>query len=129
MDVRTVTAAAALGLFLSGSTGCATHRASSAAEPAPEDVTLEVDNHNWSDVLLYVVHDGSTSRFTQVTAAKSASLLIPSYLVGSNGIVRFVAHRIGGLDDYYSPSVSVRTGQTIALTLEGQLEMSSIGVW
>jgi hypothetical protein len=29
----------------------------------------------------------------------------------------------------YSPLVSVRLGQTIALTLEAQLGMSSIGVW
>ena len=111
------------------STACAGRHASSVAEPPPEDVTLEVDNHNWADVLLYVVHDGSTTRFLQVTATQSASVTIPSRLVGANGIVRFVAHRIGGLDDYYSPSVSVRTGQTIALTLEGQLGMSSIGVW
>lgn len=129
MSVRTVTAAATFAFCLAVSAGCAGHRTSSPGAPAPEDVVLEVDNHNWSDVLLYVVHDGSTTRFAQITAARSASIPIPSYLVGSNGIVRFVAHRIGGLDDYFSPSVSVRTGQTIALTLEGQLEMSSIGVW
>lgn len=132
MNARAV-AGAVFSLFLAISMACGGHHRSSApeptSEPAPEDVILQVDNHNWADVLLYVVHDGSTTRFLQVTATKSASVAIPSRLVGSNGMVRFIAHRIGGQDDYYSPAVSVRTGQTIALTLEGQLKMSSIGVW
>ena len=129
MNVRTVAGSAAITLCLMVSSACAGHHGSQAVEPAQQDVVLEVDNHNWADILLYVVHDGTTSRFLQITGAKSASVTIPSRLVGSNGIVSFVAHRIGGLDDYYSPAVSIRTGQTIALTLEGQLKMSSIGVW
>jgi len=109
--------------------GCSGHHPAPAFQPPQQDVVLEVDNHNWSDVQLYIMHDGATTRFLQVTAAKSASVTIPSRLIGSNGMVRFIAHRIGGLDDYYSPEVSVRTAQTVALTLEGQLNMSSVGVW
>lgn len=129
MNVRTVAGSAAITLFLVLSAACAGRHGSSEPEPAQPDVVLEVDNHNWADVLLYVVHDGTATRFLQITGAKSASVTIPSRLVGANGVVRFIAHRIGGLDDYYSPAVSVRTGQTISLTLEGQLKMSSVGVW
>lgn len=118
----------ACGYLLTTLTACVGQHAHTDAVTA-DDATLEVDNHNWSDVLLYIVHDGSTTRFAEVTATKSASIPIPYYLVGADGIVSFVAHRIGGYDDYYSPSVSLRTGQTIALTLEGTLAMSSIGVW
>jgi hypothetical protein len=103
MNVRTVSGSAATTICLLLSSACSHRQASPAAEPAQEDVVLEVDNHNWADVLLYVVHDGSTTRLVQVTGAKSASITIPSRLVGSNGNVSFVAHRIGGLDDYYSP--------------------------
>lgn len=128
MKTRTITALV-LSLYIAIFTACVHHHGPQDAESAPEDVTLAVDNHNWADVLLYVVHDGTSTRFLQVTATQSTSVAIPSRLVGADGIVRFIAHRIGGLDDYYSPSVSVRTGQKIALTLEGQLKMSSIGVW
>ncbi len=121
--------ASTLVLCMAFAPACVGRHASQAAEPPPTDVVLEVDNHNWADVLLYVVHDGSTTRFAQVTATRSTSIAIPARLVGADGIVQFIAHRIGGLDDYYSPAVSVRTGQTIELTLEGQLKMSSIGVW
>jgi hypothetical protein len=40
---------------------------------APEPVVLEVENHNWADVVLYVVHDGVQTRFTQVAAAHNVA--------------------------------------------------------
>ena len=94
-----------------------------------DDIVLEVENRNWSDVVLYVVHDGSTTRFMSVTAARTQTVPIAPRFIGTTGVVRFIAHRVGGDDDYYSPSVSVRTGGTIALTLQPELSMSSIGVW
>jgi hypothetical protein len=97
---------------------------------APADpLVLEVDNHNWSDVLIYIVHDGTSTRFLDLTAAKSATQEIPGRLVGSNGMLQFLVHRIGGVDDYLSPVVSVRTGFTVSLTLESDLRRSSLGVW
>ena len=107
--------------------GCAVH------QPQPEAsmsaIVLEVENRNWSDIVLYVVHDGTTTRFISVTAAKTQTVPMDSRFIGAGGVVRFIAHRVGGDDDYYSPSVSVRTGNTIALTLQPELNMSSIGVW
>src|SRR5437762_4222899 len=46
------------------------------AEPEavpPTPVVLEVENHNWADVVLYVLHDGIQTRFAQVAAAHNAS--------------------------------------------------------
>jgi hypothetical protein len=94
-----------------------------------DDLTLEVANNNWSDVIIYLVHDGRRNRFTQVTAARSTSIAIPARYVSSNGSVQIVAHRIGGNDAYVSPVVSVRMGHTVALTLESSLARSTVGVW
>ena len=47
---------------------------------APEPVVLEVENHNWADVVLYVLHDGVQTRFPQVAAAHSVSIEIPTRL-------------------------------------------------
>lgn len=131
MYVRTLAACAALLLA-----GC---RARGAAEAPPltgdqpvsidDELVLEVSNNNWSDVVIYMVHDGRRTRFTVVTAARSASVAIPTRFVSSNGTVQFVAHRIGGNDEYVSPAVSVRLGHTVALTLESNLVRSSVGVW
>jgi hypothetical protein len=92
-------------------------------------VTLEVENHNWSDVVLFIIHDGRTHRFAQIAAAKDGSFEIPPRLLGDQGIIRLGLHRVGGRDDYRTEVVSVRTGDTIRLTIEGKLEHSSIGVW
>jgi hypothetical protein len=90
---------------------------------------LEVENHNWSDVVLFIVHDGRTNRFAQIAAAKDASFEIPPRFLGDQGTISLGLHRVGGRDDYRTESVSVRTGNTIHLTIEGKLEHSSIGVW
>lgn len=108
---------------------CAAHHADPNPSPNDDDLVLQVDNHNWSDVLIYILHDGKQTRFLEVTGARSVAQPVPPRLVSSNGTIRLLVHRIGGLDDYLSPTVSVRGGRTIALTLEGQLHMSTVGVW
>ena len=121
----------ALALTLAAS-GCAHRRAIPDDDAAiPDDaLVLEVDNHNWSDVLIWIQHDGQRSRFITVNAAKSTTEPIPAYMVSSDGTLSLIAHRIGGGNDYYySPKVSVRTGYTVRFTLEDNLQRSSVGVW
>jgi hypothetical protein len=133
LSVRSnVSACLAMSLLL---VGCAHHRSLDSspilAEPQPitGPIVLEVENHNWSDVVLFVIHDGRTQRLAQIAAARDASFEIPSHLIGDQGLIRLGLHRIGGRDDYRTETVSVRTGNTIRLTIEGKLEHSSIGVW
>lgn len=118
---------------LAAAVGCASHsRGVPAAEPSiPDDVlVLEVDNHNWSDVLIWIQHDGRRSRFITVNAARTATEPIPATMVSSDGTLSLIAHRIGGGNDYYySPRISVRTGYTVRFTLEDNLQRSSVGVW
>lgn len=123
--------------------GCASRHPRAAEQPLPDNVlVLEVENHNWSDVLIYVIHDGTRSRFLEVSAAKTMTEPIPARFVGANGILRLLIHRIGGADDsvllvrrsgvsddYLTPAVSVRTGNTVSLTLESDLQRSTLGVW
>jgi len=96
---------------------------------APEPVVLEVENHNWADVVLYVVHDGVQTRFTQVAAAHNVSIEIPPRLQGQMGVIRIAARRIGGTDSYVSQAISVRGSTAVRLTIESSLNHSSIGVW
>ena len=106
----------------------------------PEDITpelpseapsviLEVQNNNWADVIIYVVHDGQRSRLNSVTATKNSSLVIPPNMIGQVGNLQLIARRVGGNDRYVSQPISVRTGTTIVLTLESDLKRSSVAVW
>ncbi len=132
-----------VGLGLVAVAACASGQSRRVEQPLPDDVlVLEVDNHNWSDVLIYIIHDGMRSRFVEVSAAKSVTERIPASLVGTDGMLRLLVHRIGGpdnsvitvrrtgaSDDFLTPAVSVRTGATVSLTLESNLQRSSLGVW
>jgi hypothetical protein len=92
-------------------------------------VTLQVQNNNWADVIIYVVHDGQRSRLNSVTATKNSSIVIPPNMIGQVGNLQLVARRVGGNDRYVSQPISVRTGTTIVLTLESDLKRSSVAVW
>jgi uncharacterized protein YceK len=102
-------------------------------EPAPvvlaSPVTLEVENHNWADVVLYLLHDGVQTRFTQVAAAHSLSIEIPENLQGQMRIIRIAARRIGGSDSYVSQAISLRGNSAVRFTIESNLNHSSVGVW
>ena len=102
-------------------------------EPPPVElagpVTLEVENHNWADVVLYVVHDGVQTRFTQVAAAHNLSIEIPERLQGQMGVIRIAARRIGGTDSYVSQAISLRGNSAVRFTIESNLNRSSVGVW
>jgi broad specificity phosphatase PhoE len=103
---------------------------SEAEAPQPaESVVLEVENHNWSDIVVYVSHDGIVTRLTQVTANTNTSVPVPSYLVGSLGVLRLGVRRIGGTDSYASEPISIRTGSTLRLTVESRVATSSVAVW
>lgn len=102
-------------------------------EPAPAlvagPVTLEIENHNWADVVLYVLHDGVQTRFTQVAAAHNLSIEIPERLQGQMGVIRIAARRIGGTDSYVSQAISLRGNSAVRFTIESNLNRSSVGVW
>ena len=92
---------------------------------APEPVVLEVENHNWADVVLYVLHDGVQTRFPQVAAAHNVSIEIPARLQGQMGVIRIAARRIGGTDSYVSQAISLRGSSAVRLTIESSLNHSS----
>lgn len=95
----------------------------------PDPVVLEVENHNWADVELYIVHDGVQTRFTQVAGAHDLSIEIPAKLQGQMGVIRLAARRIGGNDSFVSQEISLRGNSAVRFTIESSLSRSSVGVW
>src|SRR5688500_11021963 len=96
---------------------------------ATQTVILDVQNHNWADVIIYVVHDGRRTRLNTVRATRTTSLIIPANMIGQAGNLQLIARRVGAYDRYISPSVSIRTGSTVVLTLESDLKRSTVAVW
>ncbi len=113
--------------------GCSSNKNASSLENIPElvaqPVILEVENHNWADVVVYLIVDGRRHRFMEVGGTKDDEKAIPVNRQGTMGQLSFAIHRIGSQDEYRTETVSIRTGRTIRLTLESNLVRSSISVF
>jgi hypothetical protein len=141
LAARSLVRLTVLPLFaLASVSACAHHRAPPADGVAAGDyaaaddldaqpVVLEFENNNWADVVLYIVHDGQTSRLLLVTATHTGEVGIPPHLQGQGGLFRIIVKRVGGRDMYTSDPISLRTGHTVHLTIESDIARSSIGVW
>jgi hypothetical protein len=129
-----VTAGRGIVLLLFGlGAAPACHHARHDDQPTPDqppaDVPLEVDNHNWLDVVIYVVHDGERSRVGIVNASSQSSFVLPARLVGQGHELRLLGHPIGGEGGTLTETVTVQPGQYIQWTLESDLSRSAIGVY
>jgi hypothetical protein len=115
--------------------GLACHHAGGEAThpPAPSDSTtdvpLEVANHNWLDVIIYVVRDGHPMRIGIASASSSASFTLPARLLDQGRELRLWGRPIGGTGGTLTESVVVQPGQWVEWTLESDLDRSAIGVY
>jgi len=113
-----------------GVVNCHHAPAPSALAPASaEPLVLEIENHNWSDVNIFVLHDGRQNRLGTAIAAKDATMIIPPQYQGDTHNFQLVLYRIGGKDSFTSQTLTNMTGNTVRLTIESKLEHSSVGVW
>jgi hypothetical protein len=112
--------------------GASCHRASDDRDVSPSetgDVPLEVINHNWLDVTIFVVRDGQPARIGTAHASSAASFVLPARLIGQGGEIRLWGRPIGGSAGTLSETVVVQPGQWIEWTLESDLSRSAIGVY
>jgi hypothetical protein len=113
-----------LGLCLAvvGMSGCA------AKAPPSDDgfggpVTVEVVNHNWSAINVYVMTDGTVARIAMVTSQATAEQELP--LGVAAGRVRIMIDPIGSRVGYLTDWISVAPGQHIRLRVENELRLTS----
>jgi hypothetical protein len=115
---------ATAGCFLSRR-GARAHREASA--PAGE-IALHVTNHNYLDVVIYVLHDGQATRVGTVTGSSSLLLFIPVRLLGMGHDLQLLGDPIGSPDFARTETLIIEPGQYIEWTLETDLRRSSVGV-
>lgn len=97
--------------------------------PIPEFVYVTVENHNFNDVIIWLVQpDGMTSRIGTVTGSSNAVLKFRGiYIVG--GGLQLIARPIGGRQAVRSERFSVQPGQQVSWTIETSLQRSSLAVY
>jgi hypothetical protein len=118
-----------LALALLGPSGCARPGVESGAgSESRAEIALVVENHHWSDVIVYLLHDGVVDRIGLATAVKTSTFIIPSRRLGPAGLVRLRGHPVGAPDDHTTEAFLVQPGQEIVWTLESDLARSSVAV-
>lgn len=107
---------------------CWHHNAPSvSAESAP--ATLHVDNRNWQDVEIQVVHRGMRSHLGSVNAATSTAIVFPKYLLSDLGEVELVAHAVGTPFTITTGVIVLKPGTDVRWTLQSDLNRSQISVY
>lgn len=106
------------------------HRTATREEPAlVADITLSVTNHNFLDVVVYVLHDGQRTRVGTVTGSSTQVFTLPRRLLGQGGEIQLYGDPIGSEDYALTELLLVHPGQYIEWTLESNLRRSSVGVY
>ncbi|MBA3257869.1 MAG: hypothetical protein H0T68_00185 [Gemmatimonadales bacterium] len=111
--------------------GCASRgqAAEGATSSQDAEVALEVESHNWSDVVIYLMRGSSSHRLGTVTALSTNRFVFPYRHLGGSGSTRLRAYSIGGAGDFLSEDLLIQPGQWIKWTLESDLSRSSLAVY
>src|SRR5205823_6186330 len=125
---------AALAALLWGASACFIfNRGKPDSRPAFEapagEIALNVTNHNYLDVVVYVLHDGQQTRVGTVTGSSSAVFFLPVRLLSMGHELQLLGDPIGSPDYARTPTLVIQPGQYIEWTLETDLRRSSVGVF
>jgi hypothetical protein len=115
--------------------GCRGHRRPAAGTTAPVpqppagEIALQVINHNYLDVVVYVLHDGQRTRIGTVTGSSSQVFYFPVRLLGQGHEIQLYGDAIGSPDFARTERLIIQPGQYVEWTLESDLKRSSVGVY
>ena len=93
------------------------------------EIALEVENHGWSDVVIYLVRGTASERLGMVGSLSNETFVFPFRRLGIGGDVRLRAYPIGGPAGFTSENLYVQPGQWIKWTLESDLSRSFLGIY
>lgn len=93
------------------------------------DVPLQVTNHHWLDITIYVIHDGQRTRIGVAGGSAETRLTLPSRLLGIGRDIQLYGDPIGSLEQTITEVIIVQPGQFIEWLLEANLERSTVAVY
>jgi hypothetical protein len=124
-----------LAALMVAAPACFVFNRGSKATPSPAidipegEIALSVTNHNYLDVVVYVLHDGLQTRVGTVTGSSSTVFFVPGRLLGLGRELRLYGRAIGSDAFARTDILIVQPGQYIEWTLETDLRRSSVGVF
>ena len=121
---RAVLAVAATTLLTTGCSSAATY-------PTRESVRknaatqIQVRNHNWMDMTVYAIRNGSRIRVGTVTSGMVERFQLPRGFDLAAGALRLEADPIGSDESFVSGPIAVEVGTVVNWTIENHIALSS----
>ncbi len=109
--------------------GCATGGGAERPADQPDTATVYVQNHNWSDMHLYVFAGGQRFSLGLVTSNTRREFELPRTTFTAAQNLVFIADPIGSVVAYVSDDVYVQPGDRVEWTIQNNLAHSSISVF
>lgn len=91
--------------------------------------TLHVDNRNWQNVEISVLHRGVRSHLGSVNGAAATAIQFPKYLLSDLGEVQLIAHAVGTPYTITTGVLVLKPGTDVRWTLQSDLNRSQISVY
>jgi len=90
-----------------------------------DPVTLEVVNHNWNDIVIYALVDGTRTRLGDVSSSRTTTLKLPNTLINSTGMLQLLLDPLGSRSTFRTGAIMVNGGQQVRLQIENELRLST----
>ncbi|NIP59536.1 MAG: hypothetical protein GWM92_14515 [Gemmatimonadetes bacterium] len=121
-----VTAAVVLLLVLSTEwTGCARRSPFDEGGRREAPIRLEVENHNYLDVVVLAMPDGIWRRLGTVTGVSTTNLEVPGTIASRAGGFRLLVDPVGSQAAYLTEPIYASPGDTVVLQVGSVIRMSS----
>jgi hypothetical protein len=100
------------------------------ADPVPssEKISIQVENRNKLDVMIYFVHSGVQSRLGLATAFTTTAFDLPLGSLGAGADYRLLGHPIGMRSVVTTETLHARAGDEVTWSLEDSFARSTVTV-
>jgi len=86
---------------------------------------ITVTNHNWADMTVYALRNGSRLRVGTVTSGTEGRFRLPVGFDQRSGNLRLEANPIGSNEVYVSDPISIAPGAHLVWKIENHIALSS----
>ena len=114
------------GLMLVASSLACHHQKTADVDPAPTDILLIVESHHQIDVVINLIHDGTTERLGTVAPGATQRFTVPVRRLGPGGRFHLGAFHLGATEGYVTEELDATGGEEIRWKLEKYLAQSVV---
>lgn len=107
--------------------GCA-GKGSGSPVPRQAGVTVEVENQNWYDMVVYARRATMRTRLGMVNTAQTARFTVPPAFTAGQGTLLLEADPVGALTVYRSDEVQVSPGAFVEWKIASSPSLSRVSV-